>query len=357
MNEGKYILFFLGGLGAFNGLVISIYLLFLSRKKNLSAFFLGCLLLMLSIRIGKSVFVYFNPALPKIYLQIGLSACFLIGPALYYFVRSTLEQRTNFPRSWKLQIAALVGIILLTGILFPYAIYPRYWNHYIVYFIYAEWLLYMIATAIALRQQWAKLFVRTPGASNPEKWLLAIYAGNALIFLSFLLSLFLAPQYNIYFSSALIFSFLLYLVIFVLLYRKKTNDLFNTAPPRYTVKKISDHDAATLLNALDQLMVEKELYKNPNLTLGELAKAVNLSSHQLSQVLNDNLGKPFSSFINEYRINAACKMITANHPFSLEAIGYEVGFNSKSTFYASFKKIKGTTPLLYKERLDKSKAS
>jgi AraC-like DNA-binding protein len=360
MNESKYILFFLGSLGAFNGFVIGIYLLLLARKKNLPTFFLGCLLLALSTRIGKSVFVYFNPALPRIYLQIGLSACFLIGPALYYFIRSSLEQTTHFPRSWTLQIAALVGIILLTGILFPYAVYPRYWNHYIVYFIYGEWLLYVIAAAVALRRQWAKLFARTfpspRGLASQEKWLLAIYAGNALIFLSFLLSL-LARQSDIYFSGALIFSFLLYLVIFVLLYRKKTNDFFNTVPTRYAVKKISDHDAATLLNTLDQLMVEKEVYKNPNLTLGELAKAINLSSHQLSQILNDNLGKNFTSFINEYRINAACKMIAANHPFSLEAIGYEVGFNSKSTYYTSFKKIKGTTPLLYKERLKRNKVS
>ncbi len=80
------------------------------------------------------------------------------------------------------------------------------------------------------------------------------------------------------------------------------------------------------------MMVEKEMFKNPGLTLSELAKAINISSHQLSQVLNDNLGKNFTSYINEYRINRACLMIAANHPFSLEAIGYEVGFNSKSTF-------------------------
>lgn len=355
MNEGKYILFFLGGLGAFNGLVIGIYLLFLSRKKNLPTFFLGCLLLMLSIRIGKSVFAYFDPTLPRTYRQIGLSACFLIGPALYYFVRSTLEQITVFPRSWKFQIAALVGGIVLTGLLFPYAAYPPYWNHYIVYFIYAGWLLYMIATAAVLRRQWAKLF--TAALTGPEKWLLTIYAGNALIFLSFLAALVLPPHYDIYFSGALIFSFLLYFVIFMLLYRRKTSDLFNIAPSRYAVKKVSDHDAAGLLHTLDQLMAEKETYKNPNLTLGELAKAVNLSSHQLSQLLNDNLGKNFTSFINEYRINAACKMIAADHPFSLEALGYEVGFNSKSTFYASFKKIMGTTPLLYKEGLRESKIS
>jgi AraC-like DNA-binding protein len=120
---------------------------------------------------------------------------------------------------------------------------------------------------------------------------------------------------------------------------------------------VSDDDAASLIQALDQLMLGKEMYKNPNLTLGELAKAVSLPSHQLSQVLNDSLGKNFTSFVNGYRINAACKMIADDHPFSLEALGYEVGFNSKSTFYSSFKKARGTTPLQYKEQIGKDKIS
>ena len=84
----------------------------------------------LSLRIGKSVFVYFNPALPKIYLQLGLSACFLIGPALYYFIQSGLKQITDFPRSWKIQIASLVGIIPLMGILSRSGVYPEHWNHF-----------------------------------------------------------------------------------------------------------------------------------------------------------------------------------------------------------------------------------
>jgi AraC-like DNA-binding protein len=361
MNEGKYILFFLGALGAFNGLVISLYLLFILRKKTLSSFFLGCLLLALSIRIGKSVFASFNPAIPKIYLQIGLSGCFLIGPFLYYFVRATLASVQQLPRSWKFQMAAMVGIILVPGALFPYQVYPKHWNNYIVYFIYATWFLYMIAAGTALRRQWAKLAARNTAAAasltNTEKWVMAIYTGSALIFISFSLALLLS-SYQIYFSGALIFSLLLYLVIFIMLYKRKSTELFPiTAPPRYATKKVNEQEAAALLQALDRLMIEKEMFKNPNLTLPELAKAVNWPGHQLSQVLNDNLGKNFTTFVNEYRIEAACKMIAANHPFSLEAIGYEVGFNSKSTFYTSFRKIKATTPLLYKESLEKRKAS
>ncbi|MEM6699288.1 MAG: helix-turn-helix domain-containing protein, partial [Bacteroidota bacterium] len=54
--------------------------------------------------------------------------------------------------------------------------------------------------------------------------------------------------------------------------------------------------------------------------------------------------KTFSLYINEYRIKAACELLRTHHQFTLEGIGYEVGFRSKSNFYASFKKLKGCTP-------------
>jgi AraC-like DNA-binding protein len=95
------------------------------------------------------------------------------------------------------------------------------------------------------------------------------------------------------------------------------------------------------------------LYKDPNLKLNDLARGINISSHLLSQLLNDNLGKSFNTYINEYRIREACKLIEINHHLTFEAIGYEVGFNSKSTFYTAFKKIKDTTPALFKESIEK----
>ena len=86
MNIGKELLFFFSALGAFNGLILSLYFSFFNSKKYLCNYFLGALLFALSVRIGKSVFVYFDGTLPKIYLQIGLSACFFIGPFLYCFL-------------------------------------------------------------------------------------------------------------------------------------------------------------------------------------------------------------------------------------------------------------------------------
>ncbi len=116
--------------------------------------------------------------------------------------------------------------------------------------------------------------------------------------------------------------------------------------------KNSENDAKTLLERLDKALLDNELYKDLNLKLSDLAQKINIPPHQLSQLLNDNLGKSFSTYINEYRITEACKLITSNDLLTFDAIGHEVGYQFQSTFYAAFRKIKDTTPALYKERAD-----
>lgn len=348
MNIGQQILFFVSALGAFNGIVLSIYLLTGKKKRSVPTIFLITLLLALSIRVAKSVFLYFNPALPKIYLQIGLSACFLIGPALYFFFRSVQENVTRIPVSWKWTWGILSGMIIITGALLPYAVYPVIWNKIIVYIIYLEWLSGLIAAGFVLRQVLKTFLVNRTTVTSTEKFRLMLYAGNCLVFLAYLLSL-ANVIYGIYIIGPVLFSCLLYLCLF---YNLQGAGYENAVQPvKAERKKIAAPDALMWIEKLEKAIIEKELYKDPNLKLNDLAKAVNISVHQLSQLLNDNLGKGFSTYINEYRINEACRLISGNDHLTLEAIGYEVGYNSKSTFYAAFRKIKDTTPALYKEKI------
>jgi AraC-like DNA-binding protein len=115
--------------------------------------------------------------------------------------------------------------------------------------------------------------------------------------------------------------------------------IHKTDPPdKPEKKKIAESDALVWIQKLESAIWDKELYKDPNLKLSGLAQKINISAHQLSQLLNDNLGKSFSTYINEYRINEACKLIATNDPLTFEAIGYEVGYNSRSMFYTAFKR-------------------
>ncbi|MBB5638954.1 AraC-like DNA-binding protein [Pedobacter cryoconitis] len=353
MNADKELLFFFSALGTFNGFILSVYFLFFTSKKYLSNYFLGALLLALSVRIGKSVLLYFHADLPKIYLQIGLSACFFIGPFLYYFLKSAIEGINVIKKTWLWNLIILFIIIAATGSTFSYQNYPKLWNGYFVWVIYLQWLFYVGAAGFTGRGIWTKIFVKNEQMSAREIWLSMIYISNLIIFVFYFLALINAP-FTSYLNGSIVFSFILYLTISVLLHRKKTDDLFLVTQSKNQVKKVNEEDAGILLRKLDKIMTEKEFYKNPDLKLSDLSKGVHISSHQLSQFLNDSVGKNFTTYVNEFRVNEACKIISSDNRLTLESIGYEVGFNSKSTFFAAFKKLKSTTPLNYQQNILKS---
>ncbi len=97
---------------------------------------------------------------------------------------------------------------------------------------------------------------------------------------------------------------------------------------------------------LSIVMKEQKLFTNPKLTLDELAMAVNLKPYQLTQVLNGVIHKNFSDYVNEFRVKEAIKLI--NDPdynqYTLLAIAYESGFNSKATFNRIIKKMTRKSP-------------
>jgi len=346
MDTSKELLFFFSALGVFNGIILSVYFFFFTKKKFLTNYFLGALLFALSIRIGKSVFVYFNPTLPKLYLQFGLTACFFIGPFLYYFLKSAVAEINIMPKSWKLILLFWAILIVSVGIIYPYEYYPLLWNQIFIWIIYFQWFAHIVFSGFTIREIVAKLVNRKHKTTPAETWFGMIFLGNFLLFLFYFLAIMRAPAAT-YISGAIVFSFILYLIISILLYRKKTDDLFLLNNQKYSGKRIDSTEAAILSEKLENIMNAKSLYKNPNLSLQDVSQEMNISTHQLSQFLNNNLNKNFTSFVNEFRIKEACKIITSNHKLTLESVGYDVGFNSKSTFFSAFKKHTGTTPLNY----------
>jgi len=346
MDTSKELLFFFSALGAFNGVILSIYFFFFTKKKYLTNYFLGALLFALSIRIGKSVFVYFHPGLPKMYLQLGLTACFFIGPCLYYFLRSAVEEINVMPKSWKFVLSFLGILIVGVGMVYPYEYYPQIWRRYFIIAIYFQWFVYIVFSGFTIKSILHRILSKKHKATPSEVWFGTLFLGNFLLFLFYFLAIMGAPAAT-YISGAVVFSFILYLIISILLYRKKTEDLFLLNGQKIAGRKIDSAEANIISEKLEIIMIQKSLYKNPNLNLQDLSREINISSHQLSQFLNNNLGKNFTSFVNEFRIKEACKIISSNDKLTLESVGYDVGFNSKSTFFTAFKKYTGTTPLNY----------
>ena len=341
MELNNQLLFFFSALGVFNGLLLSIYLMFFVKPKHIANQLLGLLMVMLCIRIGKSVFFYFMNDLAEIYRQIGLSACLFIGPALYLYILAA-KQRLKHRNFIKGHFGLWLTLICSIGIVFPYANHPFFWNYYVIIFIYGQWLLYIVVTGLALSDTLKKAIFQLSQLNSLETWLLVLYAANVWICFSYNGAYYFKSPYIL---GPLSFSFLFYWFTFYLLFHKdRKTMLFG----KYQKGKIQVSKAAELITKLDLVIKAQKRYKQPKLKLEQVAEEMGLTAHQLSQLLNDNVGKRFSEFINDYRIQEACEIIKSNTSLSLEGVGFEVGFSSKSTFYATFKKVMGTTPAKYK---------
>ncbi|KFF08319.1 helix-turn-helix domain-containing protein [Chryseobacterium luteum] len=105
------------------------------------------------------------------------------------------------------------------------------------------------------------------------------------------------------------------------------------------------------LKNLMQFMEAEKPYLDDKLTLQKLAEQFNLPEKQLSLLINQYTGKHFFDFINEFRINDAKTLLKEQSQLTVLEVLYEVGFNSKSSFYTAFKKETNLTPTDYRKSM------
>ena len=100
---------------------------------------------------------------------------------------------------------------------------------------------------------------------------------------------------------------------------------------------------------LIKYMEEEKPYLDPNLNLTKLSSSIGACSHNLSLTINIKIKQNFFDFINSYRINEAKRQLNnlKQTQFTIEAVGFDSGFNSKTAFYRAFKKHTQLTPSEY----------
>jgi AraC-like DNA-binding protein len=104
-----------------------------------------------------------------------------------------------------------------------------------------------------------------------------------------------------------------------------------------------------ILNRIKELMEEQKLYKEPHLTIGDLAQKVHAGEHKLRKVINADLGyRNFNQFLNKHRIEEAKELLLAPEQTPVHDIALEVGFASLSSFNKAFKDITGVTPTSFR---------
>lgn len=106
------------------------------------------------------------------------------------------------------------------------------------------------------------------------------------------------------------------------------------------------------MDIIEQHMQDNAPYLNPGLTLKSLGRQTTIIPKNISQAINSVAGKNFSEYVNHYRIQHACKLLTSaeNEELTVMDVMLESGFITKSNFNRAFKAHTGMTPFEFKQK-------
>ena len=124
------------------------------------------------------------------------------------------------------------------------------------------------------------------------------------------------------------------------------NNLKNKDNNSINENSLENDNSSVVLN---DLMEKEQLYRNSDLKLIDLCNHLSLTTHQVSQMLNDHLKTNFYDFVNKFRIEEVKQLLLNKQyqNFTILGIALEAGFNSNASFYRVFKKEVGLTPKMY----------
>lgn len=377
--EGSNSLFmFLLNLSVFLSLSMGLLLLFIKSRKNKANIFLGILILGYTFFTLPSLLYSLDllddfPHVVKIYPILAFST----GPLVYFYVRSCTQKGFKLrPLMYLHFIPFLIGIILhLPFILKPglekYAFYIHFFETldsgeplllnalktvYIVIY-------YTISMKVILHYK-----KHLPNAASnidisTHRWLI-LFASVLLlrVVAVVIVALGAATTFTIMFVFITLFLFLL--AVYTCLILKP--EFFHHFPHQMLILDASEKERQKYERSTLQAVKKEEYlktvvsyvenyhpYRQAELSLTQLAEMVDISSHYLSQVINEKLACNFLDFINCYRIKEVKEKLAdpAFDHYTIIAIAYTVGFNSKTAFYSAFKKQTGTTPSVYKKAI------
>ncbi len=121
---------------------------------------------------------------------------------------------------------------------------------------------------------------------------------------------------------------------------------------KYQHSNLSAVQSKLYQNRLETLMSVEKLYVQQNLSLSDVAQSLAINQSYLSQIINGEMGLTFTDYINSLRVAEAQRLLsdTTQNIYTLEAIAYKVGFNSRSTFYRAFQKFVKMTPSQFQQQ-------
>jgi AraC-like DNA-binding protein len=393
------------------GIFLSTILLLFNARKYSSSIYLGLFFFLVSI-YGLIQYVLVFSKTPLLVALVFIHPVFLtylIGPMLYWYVRSVLNDDSRLKKKdlWHFLPALIFLFSVIPYILKPWAEKIRNADLLVsninnlknipcslLYHYIPQPLVFISRPALVLGYTMASFVVfirwmhlkRNAGVLSQQRYMirwLALLLGFLLILvLSHLLAMSEAYFYNnlnVFFTlnffqllSGIGLTGILISPFFFpsLLYGMPRFPVENLAIPIEDVSRNQadeaikqhqkpDFEADYLIGIGDKInccMEEMKPFLQPECNLVHIAKLVGIPAHHLSYYFREIKKQPFNDFRNELRIRYAKEMIREGktNELTLEAIGRTSGFMSRNTFYLCFKKVEGISPSIYASAVHRS---
>lgn len=134
---------------------------------------------------------------------------------------------------------------------------------------------------------------------------------------------------------------------------ENTTETIGIEKKKYAKSGLNNVLAKDLHLRLSSIMATEKLYTEPELTLTDLASRLDIHPNYLSQTINEMEGVNFYDYINSLRVEEFKRLVVLpqNQKFTLLALAFECGFNSKSAFNRFFKKSTDLSPSEYVKQM------
>lgn len=364
-------------IAAFQGIFLSIVLFFQPKGRMLANRLLALMVLLFSLTMIEYVaywsrYLWYLPHL----LNISNSFVFLYGVLLLFYVK--LLNKNELIKKDLLHLLPFALFFLFSLPMYlqstsrkmeMIAFIFRYQNpdrspNYDWLSVYSMEFIMMILKNLNLTLYvyliYNEIFVNRPNRAKADekiswqKSLFFAYLGFALSYVSFYFLAFVVGMNIVYdYSISFAMSFFIYLIGYAGYLKPEV--LSGESNKKQTVKyersALKEEQKPELLEKLNYLMKKERVFLENNLKMNDLAGKMGISSHQLSQLINQHLKQNFTDFINAYRINEAKKLLSdEKSDKKIIAIALESGFNNKTSFLSAFRKFTGMLPTEYKNR-------
>jgi len=309
--------------------ILFIYLLHWTKKSSIVPYLMN-LWQPLTFVIGPSLYFYLKDTFKEAYSKKEITRHYIVPALSFLFIIPDILTHFGFELSFSSDLLAIgTAPILMTAHLIYYALLIRKMTN-------NEW---QIDSNIKI---WTKIV-----NAGMLTYMVAFVSYFVLVRCSFF-----SPEWD--YTISLVMALGILGIGYMGLVQKRvfqSEPISNFLPvKKYKTSSLTENASLSIKKGMERLLQEEQVFKENELRLADLAAYLDVSYHQLSQVINEHYGVNFFELINRYRVEHVKKLLAdpGYSHYTILQIAFEAGFNNKASFNRYFKKEIGMTPSAFR---------